>query len=90
MCIVYGGRAFRVNELATVNAEVQTAKFIIWSSVNCVREEIKSRLNSGNARYHSVQSLLSSRLLSRNVKAKIYKTIILPVVCMGVKLGLSR
>jgi hypothetical protein len=38
------------------------------------------RLNSGNACYHSVQSLLSSRLLSRNVKVKIYKTIILPVV----------
>jgi hypothetical protein len=29
------------------------------------------RLNSGNACYHSVQSLLSSRLLSRNVKVKI-------------------
>jgi hypothetical protein len=47
---------------------------------NCVQEEIKSRLNSGNACYHSVQSLLSSRLLSRNVKVKIYKTIITPVV----------
>jgi hypothetical protein len=47
---------------------------------NCIHEEIKSRLNSGNACYHSVQSLLSSRLLSRNVKVKIYKTIILPVV----------
>jgi hypothetical protein len=33
--------------------------------------------------YHSVQSLLSSRLLSRNVKVKIYKTIILPVVLYG-------
>jgi hypothetical protein len=53
-----------------------------------MHEEIKSRLNSGNACYHSVQSLLSSRLLSRNVKVKIYKPIILPVVCMGVKLGL--
>jgi hypothetical protein len=30
-----------------------------------------------------VQSLLSSRLLSRNVKVKIYKTIILPVVLYG-------
>jgi hypothetical protein len=47
---------------------------------NCIHEEIKNRLNSGNACYHSVQSLLSSRLLSRNVKVKIYKTIILPVV----------
>jgi hypothetical protein len=50
---------------------------------NCFQEEIKSRLNSGNACYHSVQSFLSSRLLSRNVKVKIYKTIILPVVLYG-------
>jgi hypothetical protein len=34
--------------------------------------------------------LLSSRPLSTNVKVKMYKTIILPVVCIGVKLGLSR
>jgi hypothetical protein len=50
---------------------------------NCIHEEIKSGLNSGNACYHSVQSLLSSRLLSINVKVKIYKTIILPVVLYG-------
>jgi hypothetical protein len=55
---------------------------------NLIHEEIKSRLNSGNACYHSVQSLLSSHLLSSNVKFKIYKTIILPVVLYGVKLGL--
>jgi hypothetical protein len=48
---------------------------------NCLHEEIKSRLNSGKACYHSVQSLLSSRLLSRNVK--VYKTIILLVVLYG-------
>jgi hypothetical protein len=46
----------------------------------CIHEEIKSRLNSGNAYYHSVQCLLSSLLLSRTVKVKMYKTIILPVV----------
>jgi hypothetical protein len=50
---------------------------------NCMHEEINIRLNSGNACYHSVQSLLSSRLLSKNVKIKIYKTIILPVVLYG-------
>jgi hypothetical protein len=50
---------------------------------NCIHEEIKSRLNSGNACFHSGQSLLSSRLLSGNVKVKIYKTIILPVVLYG-------
>jgi hypothetical protein len=48
-----------------------------------MHEEVKSRLNSGNACYHSVQSLLPSRPLSRNVKVKIYKTIILPVVLYG-------
>jgi hypothetical protein len=52
---------------------------------NCIHEEIKSRLNSGNACYHWVQSLLLSRLLSRNVKVKIYKTVILPVVLYGYK-----
>jgi hypothetical protein len=41
------------------------------------------RLNSGNAWYHSVQNLLSSRLLSKNLKIRIYKTIILPVVLYG-------
>jgi hypothetical protein len=34
------------------------------------KKENKSRLNSKNACYHSVQSLLSSCLLSRNVKVK--------------------
>jgi len=45
-----------------------------------IAEEIKSRLRLGNASYHSVQNLLSSRLLSKNLKIKIYRTIILPVV----------
>jgi hypothetical protein len=47
---------------------------------NCMHEEIKSRLNSRNVCYHSIQSFLSSHLLSRNLKVKIYKIIILPVV----------
>jgi hypothetical protein len=50
---------------------------------NCMQEEIKSRLNLGNACYHSVHSLLSSHLLSRNIKVKIYKIIILPLVLYG-------
>ena len=33
--------------------------------------------------YLSVQNLLSSRLLSKNLKLKIYRTIILPVVLYG-------
>ena len=37
----------------------------------------------GNACYHSVQNLLSASLLSKNLKNKIYRTIILPVVLYG-------
>jgi len=48
-----------------------------------IAEEIKSRLSSGNACYHSVHNLLSSRLLSKNLKIKIYRIIILPVVLYG-------
>jgi hypothetical protein len=50
---------------------------------NLIHEEIKRRLNSGNASYHSVQNLLSSRLLLKNVKVRIHKTVILPVVLYG-------
>jgi hypothetical protein len=48
-----------------------------------MQEEIKSRLKLGNACYYSVQNLLSTRLLSRNLKFKIYKTITFPVVLYG-------
>jgi hypothetical protein len=51
---------------------------------NDIHEEIKSRLNSGNACYCSVQNILSSHFISKNLKIKMYKTVILPVV-----LGLS-
>ena len=47
---------------------------------NSIQEEIKSRLKLGNACYYSVQNLLSSRLLSKNYRVKIFRTIILPVV----------
>jgi len=48
-----------------------------------LQEEIKSRLKSVNACYHSVQNLLSSRLLSKNLNIKIYRTKILPLVLCG-------
>jgi hypothetical protein len=50
---------------------------------NLIREEINSRLNYSNACYHSVQNLLSSRLLPKNLKIRIYKTVIFPVVLYG-------
>jgi hypothetical protein len=50
---------------------------------NLIQEKIKKKMNSGNAFYHSVQNLLSSRLLSKNVKIRIHKTINVPVVLYG-------
>jgi hypothetical protein len=50
---------------------------------NLIQEEIKRRLNSDNAGYRSVQNFLSSCLFSKNVKVRIYKTIILRVVLYG-------
>jgi len=50
---------------------------------NSIAEEIKSRSRSGNACYHSVQNFLSSRLLSKNLKIKLYRTLVLPVVLYG-------
>ena len=43
-----------------------------------IQEEIKSRLKLGQ-----VQNILSSTLLSKNLKIKIYKIIFLPVVMYG-------
>ncbi|KAJ4452127.1 hypothetical protein ANN_03645 [Periplaneta americana] len=53
------------------------------TNVNDTREEIKRRINMGNACYYSVEKLLSSSLLSKNLKVRIYKTVILPVLLYG-------
>ena len=47
---------------------------------NFIQEEIKSRLKSRNACYHSAQNLLSSSLLFKNLNIKIYRSVILSVV----------
>jgi len=53
----------------------------ILTKQNYIQEEVNSNLKPGNACYKSVQNLLSSSLLSENLKIKIYRTIILPVLC---------
>jgi len=50
---------------------------------NYVQEEVKILLKAGNACYHSAQNLLSYSSLSKNVKIKIYRTVISPVVLYG-------
>jgi hypothetical protein len=50
---------------------------------NLIQEDIKRRLNSGNAYYHSVQNLLFSHLLHKNLNIRMYKTVILLVVLYG-------
>jgi hypothetical protein len=54
----------------------------IVTNQNLIQEEIKRILNSGNARYYSVQNLLSSHLLSKSRKLD-FKTIFFPVVPCG-------
>ena len=64
---------------------VEEFKYLGTTSTNqnSIQEEIKSRLKSENACYHSVQNLLSSSLLTNNIKIKIYRTINLPLVLYG-------
>ena len=57
----------------------------ILTNQNSIRDEIKRRMKSENACYHSVQYRLSSSLLSKNINIKIYRTVILPVVLYGCK-----
>ncbi|KAJ4438940.1 hypothetical protein ANN_14894 [Periplaneta americana] len=65
--------------------EVEKFKYLgaTVTYINDAREEIKHRINMGNACYYSVEKLLSPSLLSKNLKVRIYKTVILPVVLYG-------
>ncbi|KAJ4448789.1 hypothetical protein ANN_00180 [Periplaneta americana] len=65
--------------------EVEKFKYLgaTVTNINDTREEIKRRINMGNACYYSVENLLPSSLLSKNLKVRIYKTVILPVVLYG-------
>jgi hypothetical protein len=56
---------------------------------NFVQEKTKIGLKSGNVCYHSVQNILFYSLLSKPVKIKIYRIIILPVVLRRI-FGLRR
>ena len=53
------------------------------TNTNDIRKEIKHRINMENTCYYSLEEILSSCLLSKKLKVKTCKTIILPVVQYG-------
>jgi hypothetical protein len=58
----------------------------LWKNLaqqRCIQEEVKSRLKSRNACYHSVQNILCFSLISQNIKIKIYRTVMLCAVLYG-------
>jgi hypothetical protein len=65
--------------------EVERLKYLGTTLINqnSIQREVNSILISRNACCHSVQNLLSSSLLSKNLKSKIYRTTVLPVVLFG-------
>jgi hypothetical protein len=56
---------------------------------NSIHEETESRLQSRNACYRSVPEVFFSSLLSKDVKIKIQRTVILPVVLYGCDIWLD-
>ena len=60
-------RYLRANNIVT---NFYTIMLCYSSNEKSIPEEIKSRLRSGSACYNSVQNLLSSRLLSKNLRLK--------------------
>jgi hypothetical protein len=84
-------RMLMTNELITVGSnsyeKVNIFNFLgsLLTNQNYIHVEIRYTLKAGQSCYYSFQSLLSPRLLSKNLKMKIYETLILPVVLYGVR-----
>jgi len=77
--------AGRSHSMKIDNSSIERVEEFIYlgttlTNKNSNQDEIKSRLKLGNACYYSVQNLLSSSFLSKNLNIKIYRTIILPVL----------
>ena len=79
------GRSYSMKIYNSSIERVEELKYLgtTLTNQNSIQKEIKSRLKLGNACYYSVQNLFSSSLVSKNLKIKIYRTIILPVVLYG-------
>ena len=79
------GRSHNIKYNNSYSKRVEQFKYLgtNLTNPNSIQEEIKSRFKLGNACYYSVQNILCSSLIAKNLKIKIYRTIILPVVLYG-------
>jgi hypothetical protein len=86
------GRSYNVESDNSSFETVEEFKYLgtTLTYQNSIEEEIKSRLKSGKACYNSVRTLLSSSSVFKNLRIKIYRTIIFLLFCMGLKLGRSH
>jgi hypothetical protein len=82
---LYSGQNQNIRTANELFEKVAKFKYLgmTLTNMNDIHDEITSRLNLGNACCYSVQNILSSHLISKNLKIKIYKTIILSVVMYG-------
>jgi hypothetical protein len=80
-----GGKSQDMNTANRSFENVSQYKYLTMTvtNQNLIQKEMKRRLNSGNNCYHSVQNLQSSCLLLKNLKIRIYRTIVLPAVLYG-------
>ena len=79
------GRSHNIETDNSSSDRVDEFKYLktTLTNQNSIQEEFKSSLKSGNACHHSVQNLLSSSTVLKNLRIKIYRTKILPVVLYG-------
>ena len=73
---VVQNRSTVIGRLSFENVQKFRYLGVTVKNTNDMREEVKLRINMGNTCYYSLEKISSSRLLSKKLKVKTYKTII--------------
>jgi len=91
-CVQNAGRSHDINIDNSSFERVEHLRYLGTNLMNqnSIQEGSKRRLKSQNACYRSVQNLLSSSLLSKNIKIKVYISKDFRLFCKGVKLGQNK